>query len=264
LKPGINMEDEAEKFTILQITPAGRSNTEAVIAREFPVTIILNGKELVTMLCSPKDMDCLAVGFLASEGLLKSKNEIKNILVDAERGVVRVETTEDKPVGRDMFTRVISSAGSRGTSVYSPDAASQKIESPMKVKADEASKLAEQFQNYSELHRVTRGVHSAALCDNKSILVFSDDIGRHNAIDKVFGKCLLENIPTNDRIMITSGRVSSEILHKMVKRDIPIVITIAVPTNIGVRIANNLGITLIGSLKDSGSLNVYTNDWRVL
>ena len=258
------MEKDVEKFTILRITPAARSNTEAVVAREFPVTIILNGQELVTMLCSPKEMDCLAVGFLASEGLLKSRDEIKNILVDADRGVVRVETTEDKSLGRDIFTRVISSGGSRGTSFYSPDAASQKVESPLKVKADEVIKLADQFQHYSELHRVTRGVHSAALCDNKSILVFSDDIGRHNAIDKIFGKCLLENITTSDRIMITSGRVSSEILHKMVKRDIPIVITIAVPTNIGVRIANNLGITLIGSLKGSSGLDVYTNDWRVL
>ena len=257
------MENEVEKFSILRITPAGRSNTEAVVAREFPLTIILNGRELVTLLCSPKEMDCLTVGFLASEGLLKSRDEIKELLVDAERGVVRVETTEEKPVGRDMFTRVISSAGSRGASVYSPDAG-QKVESPVKVKADEVIKLADQFQHYSELHRATRGVHSAALCDNKSILVFSDDIGRHNAVDKIFGKCLLENIATSDRIVITSGRVSSEILHKMAKRAIPIVITIAVPTDIGVRIANNLGITLIGSLKGSRSLNVYTNDWRVL
>ncbi len=260
------MESEVEKFTISRITPAGRSNIEAVVAREFPVTIILNGQELVTMLCSPKDMDCLAVGFLASEGLLKSRDEIKELLVDAERGVVRVKTTEDKSLGRDMLFRgVISSGGSRGVSFYSPAAAaSQKVESPMKVKADEVFMLVDQFQHYSELHGVTHGVHSAALCDNKSILVFSDDIGRHNAIDKVFGKCLIENITTNDRIMITSGRVSSEILHKMVKRDIPIIITIAVPTNIGVRIANNLGITLISSGKGSRSLNVYANDWRVL
>jgi FdhD protein len=258
------MENEAEKFSILRITPAGRSKTEAVVAREFPLTIILNGQELVTMLCSPKEMDCLAVGFLASEGLLKSRDEIKELIVDADRGVVRVKTTEDKSIGRDMFTRVISSGGSRGASFYSPDAAGQKVESPMKVAADEVIKLADQFQHYSELHRVTRGVHSAALCDNKSILVFSDDIGRHNAIDKIFGKCLLENIATNDRIVITSGRVSSEILHKMVKRAIPIVVTIAVPTDIGVRIASNLGITLISSVKGSRSLNVYTSDWRVL
>jgi FdhD protein len=237
------MENEIEKFSILRITPAGRSKTEALVAREFSLTIILNGKELVTTLCSPKEMDYLAVGFLASEGLLKSRDEIQELLVDAEGGVVRVKTTEEKT---------------------SPDAAGKKLESALKVKADEVIKLADKFQRYSELHRVTRGVHSAALCDNKSILVFSDDIGRHNAIDKVFGRCLLENIATNDRIVITSGRVSSEILHKMAKRAIPIVVTIAVPTDIGVRMASNLGITLVASVKGSRSLNVYTNDWRVL
>jgi FdhD protein len=258
------MENEVEKFTISRITPEGKSNAEAIIAREFPVTIVLNGQEVVTMLCSPKEMDCLAVGFLASEGLLKSRDEIKDITVDAEKGVVRVETTEEKPVSRGMFTKVISSAGGRGASVYSSAAPGQKIESTLKVKAGEVIRLAGKFQNYSELHSVTRGIHSAALCDNKSILVFIDDIGRHNAIDKVFGKCLLKNIPTHDRIMITSGRISSEILNKMVKREIPIVITLAVPTNIGVRIADKLGITLISGGKDPGSLNVYTQDWRVL
>ena len=258
------MENEVEKFTISRITPKGKSNAEAVIAREFPVTIILNGQEVVTMLCSPKEMDCLAVGFLASEGLLKSRDEIKKVLVDAEKGVVRVETTEEKPVSQGKFTKVISSAGGRGGSVYSPAAPGQKIESTLKVKAGEVIRLAGKFQNYSELHSVTRGVHSAALCDNKGILVFIDDIGRHNAIDKVFGKCLLENIPTHDRIMVTSGRISSEILNKMVKREIPIVITLAVPTNIGVRIADKLGITLISGGKGAGGLNVYTHDWRVL
>jgi FdhD protein len=258
------MENEVEKFTISRITPRGKSNTEAVVAREFPVTIVLNGQEVVTMLCSPKEMDCLAVGYLASEGLLKSRDEIKEVLVDAEKGIVSVETSKEKNIGRGTFTRVISSAGGRGASVYSPGAAGQNIESTLKVKASEIIGLAGKFQNYSELHSVTRGVHSAALCDNKGILVFMDDIGRHNAIDKVFGKCLLEKIPTHDRIMITSGRISSEILNKMVKREVPIVITLAVPTNIGVRMADKLGITLISGGKDAASLNVYTQDWRVL
>jgi FdhD protein len=257
------MENEVEKFTISRITPRGKSNAEAVVAREFPVTIILNGQEVVTMLCSPKEMDCLAVGFLASEGLLKSRDEIRKVLVDVEKGTVRVETSKEKSVSRGMFMKVLSSAGGRGASVYSP-ASGQKIESTLKVKAGEIIRLAAKFQNYSKLHSVTRGVHSAALCDNKGILVFIDDIGRHNAIDKVFGKCLLENIPTRDRIMVTSGRISSEILNKMVKREIPIAITLAVPTNIGVRIAENLEITLISGGRDTSILYVYTHDWRVL
>ena len=93
-------------------------------------------------------------------------------------------------------------------------------------------------------------------------MAFSEDIGRHNAIDKIFGKCLLEDIATDDRVVITSGRISSEILHKVAKRGIPIIISISAPTNLGVRIADNWGMTLISSVRGK-RMNVCTNDWRV-
>ena len=256
--------DNVERFPIQRITREGKVDTEEVVARELPVTIILNGQELVTMLSSPKDLEYLVVGFLASEGLLKSKGEIKKILVDNERGVVRLETVEDKGFASDvLFKRVISSGCGRGASFYSAaDATSQKVESQMKISADEVFALVLEFQHGSELHLATHGVHSAALCDQRSILVFSDDIGRHNAIDKIFGKCLLEDIPTRDRIVISSGRISSEILHKVAKRGVPVIISISAPTNLGVRIAFDLGITLIASVRGK-RMNVYTHGWRV-
>ncbi|PIU56346.1 MAG: formate dehydrogenase family accessory protein FdhD [Chloroflexi bacterium CG07_land_8_20_14_0_80_51_10] len=259
------MENKVEKFPILRLTKEGRGRIEEVVAREFPVTLILNDQELVTLLCSPTDLRYLAVGFLSSEGLLKSKDEIKKIMVDNERGVVRLETVEDKEFAQDiLFKRIISSGCGRGASFYSAaDAASPKVESQMEISTDEVFALVNEFQHGSELYLATHGVHSAALCDRKSILVFSEDIGRHNAIDKIFGKCLLEDMPTNDRVVITSGRISSEILHKVAKRDIPIIISISAPTNLGVRIADSLGITLIGSVRGK-KMNVYMNDWRIV
>lgn len=258
--------NEVERFPVLQLTNEGRSSIELGVARELPVTIILNNQELVTMLCSPKNLDYLAVGFLASEGFLKSKDEIKKIMVDDERGVVRLETVEDKGFDQDvLFKRIISSGCGRGASFYSvADAASQKVESPMVILADEVFALVNEFQHGSEVYLATHGVHSAALCDRKSILVFSEDIGRHNAIDKIFGKCFLEDIPIDDRLVITSGRISSEILHKVAKRGIPIIISISAPTNLGVRIADSLGITLIGSVRGKRRMNIYTNGWRVV
>jgi len=257
-------ENEVERFSILRLTREGRSNIEEVVAKEFPVTIILNDRELVTMLCSPADLKYLAVGFLSSEGFLKSKDEIKKIIVDDERGVVRLETVEDKGFAQDLlFKRIISSGCGRGASFYrAADAASQKIESQTKMSADEIFALAHEFQHSSQIYLATHGVHSAGLCDTNHILVFSEDIGRHNAIDKIFGKCLLEDIPTDGRAVITSGRITSEILHKVAKKGIPIIISISAPTNLGVRIADNLGITLIGSVRGK-KMNVYTNDWRV-
>ena len=259
------MDREVEKISISQFTEEGRRNLEDVFAREFPLTIILNDRELATLLCSPKDLGYLAVGFLYSEGLLESKDGIKKISVDDKRGVVRLETIEDKGFTRDvLFKRVvISSASGKGASLYNAaDAASQKIESRMKISADEVSALVERFQHRSQLYLATGCVHSAALCDTKNTLVFTEDIGRHSAIDKIFGKCLLENIPTDERVMITSGRISSEILRKVARKRIPIIISIAVPTNLGVRIADKLGITLISSVRGK-RMNICANGWRV-
>ena len=248
----------------MRLTKEDKSSIEEAVAKEFPVTIILNDQELVTLLCSPKNLEYLAVGFLSSEGFLNSKDEIKKIVVDDQRGVVRLETVGDKGLAQDvLFKRLITSGCGRGASFYSAaDAASQKVESQMKISADAVFALVREFQHGSEVYLATHGVHSAALCDGKSILIFSEDIGRHNAIDKIFGKCLLEDIPTEDRVVITSGRISSEILHKVVKRSIPIIISISAPTNLGVKVADTLGITLIGSVRGK-RMNVYTNEWRI-
>ena len=258
--------DNIERFSILRVTEEGKKDTEDIITKEFPLTIILNNQELVTLLCSPTNLKYLAVGFLFSEGLVKGKDEIKKIIVDDRRGVVRVETEGDKGFTNELISkRLITSGCGKGASFYSAvDVQGQmKIQSQIGISAHEVFSLVNDFQHRSQVYRATGGVHSAALCDTKGILVFSEDIGRHNAIDKVFGECVLKNIPTDDCIITTSGRISSEILLKVAKRKIPIIISISAPTNLGVRLADDLGITLIGFVRGK-RMNVYTNGWRVV
>ncbi|MFC1862016.1 formate dehydrogenase accessory sulfurtransferase FdhD [Chloroflexota bacterium] len=259
------MENEIENVSILRLTEEGRSNLKDVVAREFPLTIILNNQELVTLLCSPKDFKYLAIGFLFSEGLLKGKDEIKKIIVDEQRGVVRVETKGDKAQANELiFKRLITSGCGRGASFYSAaDAQNQaKVESQTKISTHDILALVSNFQHHSQVYRATGGVHSAALCNTKSILVFNEDIGRHNAIDKIFGECTLEDIPTDGRVVITSGRISSEILLKVAKGKIPIIISKSAPTDLGVKLANDLGITLLGFVRGK-RMNAYTHDWRI-
>lgn len=256
--------NEVEKFNVIRLTREDRTQTEESVAREFPLTIILNDQELVTLLCSPENIRYLAVGFLASEGLVRSKNDIKKIMVDEPRGVVRVETGPANARANELiFKRIISSGCGKGASFYSAaDAASQKVESLVKISVDDVFSLVNEFQHSSRLYLATHGVHSAALCDRNKILVFFEDIGRHNAIDKIFGRCLLEDIPTSDRAVITTGRVTSEIVHKVAKREIPIIISISSPTDLGVKAAEALGITLIASVRGQ-KMNVYTGDGRL-
>jgi FdhD protein len=258
------VENGTKLLDIIRFTGDGSSSTRAMVAREFPVTIILNNEELVTLLCSPKDIEHLVVGYLSSEGFLDNKEDIKSIVVDDKAGVVRIQTVKVVPLAQDaLHKRVITSGCGRGASFYSAaDIVTKKVESRVQVSSDQVLDLVRRFQHSSLIYVKTHGVHSAALCDEKRILVFSEDIGRHNAIDKIFGKCLLEDIPTDDRMVITSGRTTSEIMHKAARRRVPIIVSISAPSNLGVSVAENLGLTLIGSAKSKG-MNVYTNAWRV-
>ena len=259
------MENETARVPVLRLIEEDRSNIEDVVVREFALTILLNNLELVTLLCSPSNLNYLAIGFLFSEGLLRSEDKVGKIIVDDQRGIVRVEVAGAREPDRDvLFKRLITSGCGRGASFYSAaDVQNQvMVASKFEISAHEVSALASEFQQRSLVHRATGGVHSAALCDRKSILVFSEDIGRHNAIDKIFGECILKDISTDERIMITSGRVSSEILLKVARRNIPILASKSAPTDMGVKLANDLGISLIGFVRGK-RMNVYTNDWRV-
>lgn len=257
--------EEVERLTALQISEDGRRDIEGPIVREFPLTISLNNQELVTLLCSPSHLKYLAIGYLFSEGLLKDKDEIRTVVVDEQRGIAWVKTKEGKQVDTELLSkRFITSGCGKGAFLYrAGDLQTEtSVESNVSVSPDEIFELVDMFQHQSEVYRATHGVHSAALCDNKDIIIFRDDVGRHNAIDKVFGECLLNDIPTQDRMMIISGRVSSEMLLKVAKRGVPVLVSVSVPTNLGVRLANELGVTLVGSVRRK-RMNVYSGGWRI-
>lgn len=259
------MEKETEKTSILRYSGEGTSNAEVSVAKEFPLTIIFNDMELVTLLCTPANLDYLAVGYLFAEGLIGSKEEIKRITTDSTRGVVRISTQEgEAPAHELLYKRLITSACGRGAAFYTAADAQHpsKVESSVTIKPEEVLALVKEFDLRSEIYQATNGVHSAALCDNKNILVFSNDLGRHNAIDKVFGECILKGIPTENRMVITSGRTPSEMVLKVAKGKIPILISVSVPTDLGIRLANDLGITIIGFVR-GGKMNIYTGSQRI-
>ena len=259
------MPEDTEKVSILRITEQDGTEMEDVVVREFPLTIILNNQELVTLLCSPTNLKYLALGFLASEGFIKAREEIKSILLDDRRGIVRVETEGNPDISGDrIFKRFITSGCGKGAAFYSVADATDAtmVKSETRISASQVFTMMREFQHRSEVFKNTGGVHSAALADGESLLIFSEDIGRHNAIDKIFGKCLWENTPTNDRVIVTSGRISSEILFKVAKRGIPIIISRSAPTDLAVRTAVDMGITLIGFVRGK-RMNIYSNNWRV-
>jgi FdhD protein len=253
-----------DKVPILRVTKENRKQMEDTVVTEFHLTMVLNKRELVTLLCSPTKLDFLTIGFLSSEGLINSKDVIKDIVLDPDRGVINVTTKEPvKPAEDILSRRIIASSGGKGTSSSAAIHPQSRIDSQIHISPPEVLNLIGEFLHRSELYAATGGVHSAALCDTKTILVFSEDIGRHNAIDKIFGECIVKDIPTHDRLLITSGRVSSEIVLKAAKKDIPILISKSAPTSLGVKLADDSGITLIGFVREK-QMNVYTHTWRLV
>jgi FdhD protein len=240
------------------------SETDTVVV-EYPFTIILNDNELTTTLCTPDKLEQLAIGFLVSEGIIKRKEEIEGIRLNPKRGSVRITTVDKPSLDTDtVFRRFITSGCGKGTMLYSfADALNQtRIESDLAVKSGHIYHLMKTFQDLSGIFKETGGVHSAALADNQDIIVFSEDIGRHNAVDKVFGQCLMEEISTQEGIFLTSGRVSSEILFKTAKRNVPVLVSRSAPTDLAIKSASELGITLIGFVRGK-RMNIYTNEWRI-
>lgn len=257
--------ENTKNVEVLRIDHEGSRTRMELTAREFPLTIMLNGEQLVTVLCSLGDLEALAVGFLYSEGIIRTKEEITSLTLDGELGIVRVRTAEDKTrEGKLFMKRVLTSGCGRGMAFYSYADLDRKrkVLSDLRVTPAEVLTLSRRFYGSSELYRVTHGVHSAALCDTREILVFAEDIGRHNAVDKVLGRCLREEIDVTDRLLITSGRISSDILFKVAGGNIPVLISKSAPTDMGVELARELGITLIGFVR-GGGMNVYAGKERV-
>lgn len=237
------------------------------IPEELPVEIFLNDIHIVTISSTPEKLNELAVGFLYSEGFIENRGDIKNLFNDPKKGVVRVETGEKKKVLSrllDQKSIVLTSGCGKGTSFSNPldHKGLEKLDSSVRVSPQVVSGLMKKMFDKGVLYRKGGGIHSAAVCDEKGILVFSEDIARHNTVDKVLGECLLKGIDTRDKMLFSSGRISSEMIQKAIIGRIPIVASCSAPTNLTMEIGEKFGVTVIGYVRAKG-MRVYCHPWRI-
>ncbi|MDA8212369.1 MAG: formate dehydrogenase accessory sulfurtransferase FdhD [Clostridia bacterium] len=257
-----------EQFSYRQVTRLNKGVLETVedmVIRESPLTIYFNDNELVTLLCTPDGMEELAIGFLTSEGLLKAPEDITKVKLDQAQGIIWVEANNADTIARKLFLkRYITTGCGKGTTFYNimDSALVKQPIAELTVSAGEIFALMKKVQEDSELYRSTGGVHGAALAMEGKIVFFREDVGRHNAVDKLFGRCFLDRIPLEDKILLTSGRISSEILLKVAKRGIGVLVSRSAPTDLAVKLGQELGITIIGFVRGS-RMNIYSHEQRV-
>ncbi|MDP4170475.1 MAG: formate dehydrogenase accessory sulfurtransferase FdhD [Bacillota bacterium] len=237
------------------------------IVTEYSVTVKVNGEEFVTMVCSPEYIEDMVVGFLASEGVIRGFSDIESIWIQEKEGFVHIKTFKQNPFYRDLQgKRYITSCcgASRQGFIFASDALTAKKmhDNHVKITVDDCFRLMKEMQQSADIFQQTGGVHNAALCDNSGLVLMRMDIGRHNALDKIYGHCLKNQIPIEDKVIVFSGRISSEILLKVAKIGCALVLSKSAPTDLALKLAENLGITTVGFIRNE-SMNVYTHPERI-
>ncbi len=237
---------------------------EDVTIEEARLNLFLNGEKAISMMTIPKDQDAHAIGFLMSENVISSLEDIKEIKVSQDGLRVDIKANIDEKSLQNLYKEktLVSGCGGGVTGNIEGSLEIPFNQSSFKVKPETIYSEVKKFYQESELYLLTGCVHKAMIYLLDGTTITAEDIGRHNAIDKVVGKCILKKLDTKKSILFVSGRLSSEMVTKAVMHKIPIVVSRTAPTYLGVQTANKHGLTLIGFARGK-RMNIYTHSGRI-
>jgi FdhD protein len=242
--------------TFLRIKGNAVEEVDAEVVREQPLTVYVNGEKFLTLLCSPQMIESLVVGYLWMEKVIGGLDEVRAVEVSPVDG--RADVTLTHPVTLPT-ERILTSGCCGGITFRIDHRLFPRLQSTLRVRPEQLSHGMKQLFTAAEQYHRSRGIHGAALYDGERLLVMAEDVGRHNAVDKVMGEALRRSIPTVDRILLSTGRVSSEMLLKAARMGAPIVASRTSPTEMAVALAEQLNITVCGYVR-ADSLNLYAGD----
>jgi FdhD protein len=234
---------------------------EGEIVDEALACISVNGQELATFMCSPRDLDRLALGFLFNEGLIGGLHDVAALHVSARRTCVDIWLH-----GSDFQRpeRAVVTSGCGGGVTF--DDLSERhppLFSDLRVTPETLASLMKKLHRGATLYQRSRGIHTAVLAGEEGVLLQVEDVGRHNCLDKLSGAALLEGIPTKDRVILSSGRISSEMINKARRLEAPIVCSRTSPTSLSVALAEAWNMTIVAYLRQN-RMRIYTHPERVI
>ena len=226
-----------KEFGIIRLQDDTSCPTMDRVITECALELTVNGSLMGVLLCTPQDLEALVYGHLLAEGLIKAKCDVLELSLDGSCAEVRANSRQAQKV-------------------YGPCLAEVCLD------AQELFAAMETFQSQSSLFQATGGVHSAALCQSATEKIFMEDIGRHNAVDKVLGKALFEDWDISRTFLITTGRVSVQLITKALHTGLTIIISRSAPTDQAVELARRHNLTLAGFARGR-RVNIYSGPERL-
>ncbi len=280
------MYEDLSRVRYYRVTESSVAAAQVALIGESRWVLFVNGIEVVTLAATPRHLHHLALGFLASENLIAGLHEIASLRVNeaADRAywyipALGVNETRPTPmceegVGsihvrltRDDFRlpphRTLTSGCAGGITFDDLSARQTPLASNRTVRAARLFARMSDLYAQAQLYRESGGVHTSALTDGECLLAVAEDVGRHNTLDKIRGDCMLRGIETRDRILLSTGRISSEMITKVAKMGVPIVASRTSPTSLALELARTWNITLIGYLH-GGEMRVYNGVERIV
>jgi|RhiMetdeSRZDD1v2_1073273.scaffolds.fasta_scaffold154087_2 FdhD protein len=246
--------------TYLHVRGERVEEVAAEVVREQPLSVFVNGEKFLTLLCSPMMLEALVVGYLWMEKVIAEVSEVTGLTVSPVDG--RAEVTLSHAVTLPT-ERILTSGCGGGITFRIDHRLFPPLRSSLRVEPGELAARMKDLFAAATHYRRSRGIHGAALAERERLLLVAEDVGRHNAVDKIKGEALLRGVPTEDRLLLSTGRISSEMLLKAARMGVPVVASRTSPTEMAVALAEQLGITVCGYVRPD-SLNVYAGDGVVL
>ena len=247
-------------------TEGGTTDQEAMLVHEASIELYLNDRLIMKNQCMARDLDKMAVGFFVCEGLIQHREELLKVKVDTDGARVEVHANlpPERLQGTPLLPRLASGGSKTGVIDFIKRRVAEgfRISSDTSISAAAAVQLGSTFNHHQGLYRETKFVHSAALSDGVRILYHAEDVGRHNAVDKVVGFGFLSGIDFSRTMLLCSGRFSLEMVSKAARVGIPIYISPAAPSIEAVELADQIGMCLVGRVRENGAL-VYSAQDRV-
>ncbi|MFB6290995.1 MAG: formate dehydrogenase accessory sulfurtransferase FdhD [Candidatus Bipolaricaulia bacterium] len=241
-----------------------RINDRVVV--ESPLEIVVNGRTVVTLLCSPENQKALALGYLRSEGLVEGRKKVKQMDCMFDGKLIELRMEKDGLELEAYFDRkraLTSGCGKASTIIDEMGGLEyQETEGVFISDLTDLTELMKALQKKADLFRETGGSHTAALARPAEIEYLAEDIGRHNAVDKVIGQAVLDGRNLEEFILLTSGRLSSEMVLKAIRSSISIVVSRSAPTTLAVSLAEETGLTMVGFTRGN-RFSVYSGERRI-